>query len=62
MSRRKESDDKGGAEGAGWVGGGEQMEDRAVHREMKKAEKGGKWNQRMTAKKRMRQRRLCRGA
>lgn len=53
---------RGGAEGAGWVGGGEQMEDRAVHREMKKAEKGGKWNQRMTAKKRMRQRRLCRGA
>ena len=43
-------------------GGGEQMEDRAVHRETTKGERGRKWNQRMRAKKGMRKRRLCRGA
>lgn len=39
---------------------GKQMEDRAVHREMTRGERGRKWNQRMRAKKGMRKRRLCR--
>lgn len=34
------------------------MENRAVHREIKKGEMGGKWNLRMRAKKGMRKTRL----